>query len=53
MLSALGLAGIAEQILRGKLFYRTILISPCHCASYGSFLLVIYADPTIGVLANN
>ena len=26
MLSALVLAGIAEQILRGKLFYRTILI---------------------------
>ena len=28
MLSAVILAGIAEQILRGKLFYRTILIAP-------------------------
>lgn len=52
MLSALVLAGIAEQILRGKLFYRTILISPYAIAPViAGFLWLFMLDPTIGVLS--
>lgn len=52
MLSAVILAGIAEQILRGKLFYRTILIAPYAIAPViAGFLWLFMLDPTIGVLS--